>query len=371
MDKLKILITGGGTGGHLFPALAIGEEIKRRNKKAKIHYVGSLFGLESKVYPIKDVIHTLIPIRGFQRNFNLKSIIKNLFLPFNIILSIFKIRSLINKFSPQIIIGTGGYASAIPIFIGSKINPPPYIVLQEQNSFPGLTNRFFSNKAKYIYTAFSEADKFLNSKTILMGNPIRNGIELGNYNNALNFYKFKKNRKTIFLFGGSQGSSFLNILIKKIIPKLSTLNIQILWQTGDKEYLKYKKNNTTTTKVIPFIHNMADAYSISDLIICRSGALTLSEITICGKPSILIPLPNSAANHQLKNAQVLEKKGAALIMEEKKIKSNVFYNIILNLLKNNKKLKKMSNASKTLGKPNSTKDIVDNIFKVTGCNLEK
>ncbi len=364
MGDIKIIITGGGTGGHLFPALAIGEEIKKRNENAKIHYVGSLFGLEAKVFPIKDVVHTLIPIRGFQRNFNFNSIKKNLFLPINIIISILKIRTLINKFSPQLIIGTGGYASAIPIFIGSKKSPSPFIILQEQNSFPGLTNRLFSKKANHTFIAFSDANKFLKSKTILTGNPIRDGIELGNPKKAFEFYNFNKNYKTIFLFGGSQGSSFLNFLMSKIVLKLSNLNIQILWQTGHKEYSKYKNHNTSSAKVVPFIHNMAEAYSISDLIISRSGAITLSEITVCGKPAILIPLPSSAANHQLKNAKVLEKKGAAVLIEEKKIKSNLFLNTIFNLLKNDTKLKKMSIASKTLGKPNSTKDIVDNIFKV-------
>ena len=364
MDELRIIITGGGTGGHLFPALAIGEEIKKRNENAKIHYIGSIFGLESKVYPVKDVIHTLIPIRGIQRNLNFANIKKNFFLPFNIIRSILKIKSLINNFSPQIIIGTGGYASAISIFISSKILPTPLIILQEQNSFPGLTNRIFSKKAKFTCIAFSDAEKFLKSKTILTGNPIRDGIDKGDYKRALKFYKFKKDYKTIFLFGGSQGSSFLNNLMKKITSKLRNSKIQIIWQTGDKEYFSYKNHESDYVNVTPFIHNMADAYTIADLIISRSGALTLAEITICGKPSILIPLPSSAANHQLKNARVLEKKGAALLLEEKEIKINSFFNIILNLLKNDNKLKNMSFASKALAKPNSTNEIVDQIFKI-------
>ena len=364
MAEIRIIITGGGTGGHLFPALAIGEEIKRRYNDAKIHYIGSLFGLESKVFPIKDVIHTLIPIRGIQRNLNLNSILKNLYLPIHILYSIIKVRSLINKFSPQIIIGTGGYASAIPILIASRKSHPPSIFLQEQNSFPGLTNRLFSNKAKFTCTAFNEADKFLKSKTILTGNPIRKDISHGDYNHALNHYKFKKNRKTIFVFGGSQGSSFLNMIINKMILKISESDIQIIWQTGDKEYLKYKNQMTDRIHIVPFIHNMADAYSIADLIISRSGALTLSEITVCGKPAILVPLPSSAANHQLKNALVLKNRGAAYLIQEKSIKIKSFYNTILNLLNNDIELKSMSLASKALGKPNSTNEIVDQIFKV-------
>ena len=363
MSKLKILITGGGTGGHLFPALAIGEEIKNRNSNAIIHFVGSTFGLESKVYPIKDVLHTLIPMRGIQRTISLNNLKKNILLPYYILLSILKIQSLIKKFSPHIIIGTGGYASAIPIFVGLRKRNSPIIILQEQNSYPGLTNRLFSNKANFTCTAFLEADKYLKSKTILTGNPIRKGIELGNYSRALKFFKFQKNQKTIFLFGGSQGSSFLNKAMNKVISQLSNKNVQVIWQTGENEYHKYKNQITDKVNIAPFIHNMADAYSIADLIISRSGALTLAEITVCKKPAILIPLPSSAADHQLKNAKVLEEKGAAIIIQEKEMKVNYFLETILKLLKNKTELQKMKEASESLGNPNSTSEIVDNIME--------
>ena len=364
MSKLKILITGGGTGGHLFPALAIGEEIKNRNSNAIIHFVGSTFGLESKVYPIKDVLHTLIPMRGIQRTISLNNLKKNILLPYYIFISIIKIRSLIKKFSPQIIIGTGGYASAIPIFVGSKKSNSPIIILQEQNSYPGLTNRIFSNKANFTFTAFPEADKYLKSKTILTGNPIRKGIELGNYSRALKFFNFQKDRKTIFLFGGSQGSSFLNKIMNRVISKFSKKNIQIIWQTGEREYSNYKSKITDMVSIVPFVHNMADAYSIADLIISRSGALTLAEITVCKKPAILVPLPSSAANHQLKNAKVLEEKGAAIIIEENGMKINYFFETILELLKNKTALANMKKASESLGKPYSTNKIVDHIMRV-------
>ena len=363
MAELRILITGGGTGGHLFPALAIGEEIKNRNSNAIIHFVGSKFGLESKVYPIKDVLHTLIPMRGIQRTVSLNNLKKNILLPYYILSSILRMKSLIKKFSPQVIIGTGGYASAIPIFVGLRKRNSPIIILQEQNSYPGLTNRLFSNKANFTCTAFLEADKYLKSKTILTGNPIRKGIELGNYSRALKFFNFQKNQKTIFLFGGSQGSSFLNKAMNKVISQLSNKNVQVIWQTGENEYHKYKNQITDKVNIAPFIHNMADAYSIADLIISRSGALTLAEITVCKKPAILIPLPSSAADHQLKNAKVLEEKGAAIIIQEKEMKVNYFLETILKLLENKTELQKMKEASESLGNPNSTNEIVDNIME--------
>ncbi len=164
MANRKILIAGGGTGGHLFPALAIGEEIQRRDPDVEIHYVGSIFGLEAKVFPVKDVWHTLLPIRGLQRGLSITSIARNLLLPFRIIRSLFKTHSLLNEFIPEIIVGTGGYASALPLYIASKKEKTLPIILQEQNSFPGITTRLFADKAKKICVAFNESEKNLDSK---------------------------------------------------------------------------------------------------------------------------------------------------------------------------------------------------------------
>ncbi|MFL2983552.1 MAG: UDP-N-acetylglucosamine--N-acetylmuramyl-(pentapeptide) pyrophosphoryl-undecaprenol N-acetylglucosamine transferase [Candidatus Neomarinimicrobiota bacterium] len=283
MRNKKIIITGGGTGGHLFPALAIGEEIIRRYPDSKIHYVGSIFGLESKVFPIKDVWHTLLPIRGIQRGFSLNSIARNLLLPFRIIKSIIKINKLLKEFVPEIIIATGGYAAAIPLFVISRMYNNLPILLQEQNSFPGLTTRWFANKAQKICIAFDESQRILGKNTILTGNPVRKGISQGNRNDGIKKFNFNKKRKTIFLFGGSQGSSYLNKIMSKVAKNISNAGHQILWQTGDLEYSHYSFMNSKNIRVVPFINNMADAYAISDLLVCRSGALTLSEIAVCGK----------------------------------------------------------------------------------------
>ena len=364
MINKRILIAGGGTGGHLFPALAIGEEIQRRDSKAKIHYVGSSFGLEAKVFPIKDVWHTLLPIRGFQRGLNITSIIRNTVLPFRILKSLLKTKNLFNDFIPDIVVGTGGYASAIPLYIASKNNNSLPIILQEQNSFPGITTRWFANKAKTICIAFNESENILSANTILTGNPVRIGINNGNKNSGLKEFNLKTNQKTIFLFGGSQGSSYLNQIMNSIINNLSNAGIQVLWQTGDLEYHKYKHLESDKIRITPFINNMSEAYAISDLLICRSGALTLSEITVCGKPAILIPFPHAAGNHQTKNAQSLVEAGAAKILIEKSLTPKDFMYSIMNLIHNEKELKKMGLLSKELGQPNATKTIVDHIFGV-------
>ena len=364
MANRKILISGGGTGGHLFPALAIGEEINSRDPNAEIHYIGSKFGLEAKVFPIKAVRHTLLPIRGFHRGFSFQGICRNAILPLRIIRSLIKLRYVFNDFDPEIIVGTGGYASALPLYIASKNSDSIPMILQEQNSFPGITTRLFAKKAQKICIAFKQSkEKIENSNMIITGNPVRKGIEEGDKDRGLIEFNFRNSLKTIFLFGGSQGSSYLNELMHKVVRNLSDAGIQILWQTGDRDYMKYANMDSENIRILPFINNMADAYSVSDLLICRSGALTLAEITICGKPALLIPYPYAAGDHQTKNADSLFQAGAARVLTEKHLNSKKFLHAVMSLVHNQKELDKMSRSSLKLGHPNATKKIVDHIIK--------
>jgi len=364
MQNKNILIAGGGTGGHLFPALAIGDEIFHRDPNINIHYVGSNFGLESKVFPVKDVWHTLLPVRGYQRGVNFESIGKNILLPIRIIRSLKKLKNLFNDFYPDIIIGTGGYASALPLYLGMKSYKNISIILQEQNSYPGITTRWFAEKAKIVCVGFQSTNNHLNTNTILTGNPVRKGISNGIRSDAKSSFNLDPNKKTIFLFGGSQGSAYLNNMMGKLIKEFLSIDVQILWQTGDLQYHKYKKYNNTNIHVTPFINNMATAYALADLVVCRSGALTLAEITVCGKPSILIPYPHAAGDHQTKNAQALVNAGASRILFEKYLKVNDLFDLIISLINNDNEISKMSKASKRLGQPNATNLIVDQIFSL-------
>ena len=363
MHKLKIIIAGGGTGGHLFPAIAIGEEIKDRFPNAEIHFIGSKFGLESKVFPVKDLLHTLLPIRGLQRSFNISNILKNISLPFKIIKSLFKVNVLYKEFKPSLVIGTGGYASAVPLMVAQLKSPKIPIILQEQNSFPGLTTRWFAKNAKLICSSFDISKEINNERIVTTGNPIRNNILNGDKKSAIDEFELSITKRTIFIFGGSQGSRFLNHSLSEVIKKINFKNIQILWQTGDKEYQKYEGLSNKNLRVVPFINDMASAYSLSDLVVCRSGALTLSEITACGKPSILIPFAAAAGNHQLKNAETLSKKGASILIEEKDLNAKVLLSNINNLINNESKLDSMSKASKNLGNPEATKMIVEQVMQ--------
>ena len=363
MASKNILIAGGGTGGHLFPALAIGEEIQRRMPEAKIHYIGSLFGLESKVFPIKDVWHTLLPIRGFQRGISITSIFRNIILPIRIVKSLLKTNNILKEFEPDVVIGTGGYASAIPLYMVSKKNDSTTIILQEQNSYPGVTTRLFANKANKICIAFEEPNRALGNNTIITGNPVRKGIGDGNKKNGFHEFRLKEGKKTIFLFGGSQGSAYLNKIMSEVAEKISNGGIQLLWQTGDLEFEKYNHMESKNIRIVPFVNNMADAYAISDLIVSRSGALTLAEITVCGKPSILIPFQFAAGDHQKKNAEALVNHNAAQILEEKTLTPKSLLHNIMNLIHNKDKLEEMGNSSSELGRPFATNTIVDHILE--------
>ncbi len=363
MSNINILIAGGGTGGHLFPALAIGEEILSRDSNIKIHYVGSLFGLESKVFPIKDVWHTLLPIRGIQRDLSLKSFLRNALLPLRILRSFYKTNNLINDFSPDIVIGTGGYASALPLLVASTYKKNIPIILQEQNSFPGITTKWFAKRAAKICVAFKYTSSKLSGNIVYTGNPIRKGLSKGNKSLGYKSFNFNKIYKTIFLFGGSQGSSYLNNILSKTIKDFENANIQVIWQTGDREFGKYKNYISKKIHVTPFINNMSEAYAISNLIISRSGALTISEITVCGKPSILIPFSHAAGDHQTKNAQVLVKSNAAKLISEKKLNKKKLLYTVMNLIHNEKALHEMSKASKAIGRPNATSKIVDHVLE--------
>lgn len=363
MDKqLTVLIAGGGTGGHLYPAIAIGELMQTRYPNIKVHYIGSKFGIEAKVLPVKALPHTLLPIRGLQRGHSLQSFSRNLLLPWRLYKSIRIAKKTIKQLNPDIIVGTGGYASAIPLKIAVKRKLP--IVLQEQNSHPGITTKYFAEKAKQICIAFEAAKDELNGNTILTGNPIRTNIQNGDRKKGGLLFDLNPDQKTIFLFGGSQGSAFLNKIMNECISMFDSEKIQILWQTGQNQYEQFKHLNSSIVKVRPFIHNMAEAYAISDLIISRAGALTLSEITACGKPSVLVPFPQSAGDHQTKNAESIVEAKAALLLPEKELNARKLFRSVIGILYDENKLESMSSNSRKIGAPDATNKIIDQILKV-------
>ncbi len=368
MDKqYTVLIAGGGTGGHLYPAIAIGESMQAKYPNIRVHYLGSKFGIEATVLPVKALPHTLLPIRGLQRGYNLQSFFRNILLPWRLYNSMRIAKKIIRKLEPDVIVGTGGYASAVPLKIAVKRNIP--IVLQEQNSHPGITTTYFAKDAKRICIAFDAAADELNANTLLTGNPIRANIQNGERKKGALLFDLNPDQKTIFLFGGSQGSAFLNKIMNECISMFDSEKIQILWQTGQNQFEQFKHLDSSLIKVRSFIHNMPEAYAISDLVIARAGALTLSEITACGKPSILVPFPHSAGDHQTKNAESVARVNAAILLQEKGLTSRQLYRAAISILYDDNKMESMSSNARKIGIPDATNKIIDQILEVVKADV--
>ncbi len=357
------MIAGGGTGGHLFPALALADEIKRQRPEARLYYIGSKFGLEKEILPRKEIPFTLLPIRGLQRNMDLQGFGRNLLLPGRLLNSLVKVKRIFSSFNPDVVVGTGGYASALPLHVGIRREIPTLI--QEQNSYPGITTRWFGSKVNRICIAFEEATRYFQKKNYyLTGNPVRNHINKGHRKDGLKRFQLQENRKTVFLFGGSQGSAFLNQTLESIVPKLIARNLQVLWQTGQRSFASFQKHDQEFCRVVPFIQEMELAYACCDLVLSRAGALTLSEITACGKPSILVPFPGAAGNHQEKNSLALQQSGAAEMILESDLTPDKLYTKVTALFSDENKLKMMAQASARLSRPKATQEIVHHIFEL-------
>ena len=360
MNK-NLIISGGGTGGHIYPAISIADQLKKKVEDCNILFVGAKNKMEMKKVPENGYKIIGLYISGYQRKLNF---ISNLTLPFKLIYSLIHSLIIILKYKPKIVVGTGGYASGPVMYIAALLRIPVFI--QEQNSYPGLTNRILSKYAKKIFVAYDGMEKyFKNSEVILSGNPIRKSIKNFSGKNKkefLNQIKLDIGCKTILVLGGSLGAKILNDFIIENLDFFKKNNLQIILQCGTRYYDNYKNFDNKFLKILPFINDMASAYSLSDLVVCRSGALTISELTACGKPSILIPFA-AAGDHQLKNAKTLSKKGASIIIEEKDFDSKILLSKINDLIKDDSKLSSMSSASKKLGNKDATKIIVDLIAK--------
>ena len=363
MRKNNILISGGGSGGHIFPALAIADKINEKNKNSKIIFVGARGKMEMKKVPKHGYKIIPILISGFQR----KNFFKNLFLPVKIIISLISSLFIVIKYKPVLVIGTGGYASGPLLFISSILNIPSLI--QEQNSFPGVTNRILSKFVDKICVAYENMDKYFpKSKIILTGNPIRS-LVFKNHNQAKakSYFNLSQSNFTVLSIGGSLGAFSINNAIKQNISFFIENNINLIWQTGKAFYDKAKDDvvNEKNIALFKFIEDMDYAYSAADIIISRAGAIAISELTVVGKPVILIPSPNVAENHQYKNAQSLVNNNAAMLVEDDDTNIKIVKEI--NKLILNKEIRsKLSSNIKKLKKNKSTDKIYDMVKELLG-----
>lgn len=356
----KIIISGGGTGGHIYPAIAIADEIKRRLPEADILFVGAEGKMEMEKVPKAGYKIIGLPIAGINRG----NLLANFSFPVKLIKSLSKAAKIVREFQPDIAVGTGGYASG-PLLKRAS-NKGIRIVIQEQNSFPGITNKLLAKSAAAICTAYEGISQFPVEKVYHTGNPIRSELfqNLPDKNKAVESFGLNPDKMVILSVGGSQGSRTLNNAWLEGLDEIQKNDVQLIWQTGKLEYEKIKNETGNDLKGIhisEFIYNMQDAYAAADIIVSRAGAMAISELCLIGKPLILVPFPFAAEDHQTKNADSLVEKGAAIMYKDYEVPQKLV-NAALDLAQNENHRNELSGNIRKLGKPNATKEIVDIIL---------
>lgn len=367
METKKIIISGGGTGGHIFPAIAIADTIKRKYPTAEILFVGAEGKMEMDKVPKAGYEIVGLPIRGIQRKLTLK----NLSVPFKLIASLRMAKRLVKNFKPDIAIGVGGYASAATLRVASGQKVPTLI--QEQNSYPGITNKWLAKRANVICVAYDKLERFFPaSKIVMTGNPVRNEmVQLsGKREEAFAFFNLDPAKKTMLVIGGSLGARTLNISLKKDLQKLIDADVQIIWQCGS-FYLNSLKSelgelaNSPLVYLSDFIFKMDLAYAAADLIVSRAGAISVSELCLVGKPVVLVPSPNVSEDHQTKNAMALVNKKAAVLVKDAGAAEHLVDNA-LRLMSNQDECKLLSTEICKLGIPDAADRILIEIEKLWG-----
>lgn len=366
----RIIISGGGTGGHIFPALAIANEFKRRYVDAEILFVGAEGRMEMTKVPEAGYRIIGLWISGLQR----KLTISNLSFPFKLISSYLKAGSIVRQFKPDAVIGTGGYASGPVMLAASKNNIPALV--QEQNSYAGLTNKQLAQKANKICVAYSGMEKYFPaSKVVLTGNPVRKDIIdiESKREKALNHFAFNSTDRTLLILGGSLGARTINESILAGIDKLIDAHVQVVWQTGKLYYAGIKSQlenkDLRRVRVVDFLKQIDLAYAAADVVISRAGALAISELCITKRPSILVPSPNVAEDHQTKNAMALVSEEAALMVKDAEA-NKILVSEALKLIYDEQLCDKLTVNIAKWAKPKATEDIVDEIEKLIGIKSE-
>lgn len=359
-QSINILLSGGGTGGHIYPAVAIANELKQRYPNAKFLFVGAKDRMEMEKVPQSGYDIKGLWITGIQR----KLTFKNLLFPFKLISSLWNANKIINKFKPDVVIGTGGFASGPTLYVASFKNIPTLI--QEQNSYPGITNKLLSKKADKICVAYDGLERFFpKNKIIKTGNPVRQDlVEISSKRlESLDFFELDPNKKTLLVLGGSLGARKINQLVENNIQWISNQNVQVIWQTGKlyfEEYQKYGDLDGIQTHA--FLNKMNLAYGAADFIISRAGAGSISELCLVGKPVIFIPSPNVTEDHQTKNALAIVEKEAALLVRESEL--DLFQATFESLLKDTEKQNLFCKNIKNQALPKATQDIVYEVEKL-------
>ncbi len=375
MDKnninMNVLISGGGTGGHIFPAISIANEIKHRFPDANILFVGAESRMEMEKVPAAGYLIEGLPVYGFDR----KNLLRNFKVLWKLVQSVIMARKIVRRFAPDVAIGVGGYASGPTLWAASHMGVPT--VIQEQNGYAGVTNKMLASRANAICVAYEGMERFFPADKIIMtGNPVRQDLcnDAISRDEALRYFGLNPDKKTILVVGGSLGARTINNSIAAGIDLLQNNEIQLIWQTG-KLYDEEARNRLAQVpceniKQMPFISRMDMAYKAADLVISRAGASSISELCLLAKPVILVPSPNVAEDHQTKNAEALSMRGAAmLIKDDCAVKQLV--PVAIELVNDSSLLSDMSACIASMAQRNSASRIVDIVYKIVESHKER
>ena len=361
MSNYKFILSGGGTGGHIYPAIAIADELKSRYPNAEFLFVGATDRMEMDKVPQAGYKIEGLWISGIQRKLSLK----NLAFPFKLLVSLLRSRRIIRSFQPNVVIGTGGFASGPLLQVATSKKIPSLI--QEQNSYPGITNKLLAKKVDAICVAYEGLENYFPKEKIrLTGNPIRKDLleVKGKQIEAKDAFTLIHSKHTLLVLGGSLGARRINELIASNLEFFEANNVQLIWQCGKLYYDQYKHyNELKYVQVHAFLNNMDMAYAASDVIISRAGAISVSELCIVGKPTLFIPSPNVAEDHQTKNAKAIADKNAAILIRESELDAE-FQSQFSELISNDEKRKTLSQNIEALARVNATRDIVDEVEKL-------
>ncbi|NDW18163.1 undecaprenyldiphospho-muramoylpentapeptide beta-N-acetylglucosaminyltransferase [Dysgonomonas sp. 216] len=371
MEKLRVIISGGGTGGHIFPAIAIADALKKENPATEILFVGAEKRMEMSRVPAAGYEIIGLPVSGFNR----RSLLKNFSVLLKLLKSLRIARKVLKDFKPHIAIGVGGYASGPLLRVATSMGIPTLI--QEQNSYPGVTNKLLAKKASKICVAYEGMEKFFPAdKIILTGNPCRQTLlDDVSKDEAIEFFQLDPNLKTILIIGGSLGALTINRSVQSSLKEIGDSDVQIIWQAGSlyfsELYLELpNREGTARIHLYPFLDRMDLAYKAADLVISRAGASSISELSLLGKPTILVPSPNVAEDHQTKNAMALVNKNAAILVHDKEAESTLISKA-LELIKDESKLAELSINISKLAQRDSADRIADEIMKLVMKKMKK
>lgn len=360
--KFKVIISGGGTGGHIFPAIAIANEIKHRHPEADILFVGAQSRMEMEKVPAEGYKIVGLDVVGFDR----KHLFRNLSLPFKLMKSLRQTRKIIKNFNPDVVVGVGGYASAPTLYVAQNMGIPTLI--QEQNSLPGMTNRILSKRAKRICVGYDDMERFFpKNKIVWTGNPIRQDISDINSKReeAFSFYNFEKDKPVLLVMGGSLGAHTINEGMKHNVDYLLEAGFRIIWQTGKYYYqrmLPYAQGKENLV-MIDFVRRVDLSYAAADLIVSRAGAITISELCVVGKPLVLIPSPNVAEDHQTRNAEALSSRNAAILLHDDRTVEDLGKTVV-ELWRDRRRCELLSQNIARMGTTSAAKMIVDEVMKL-------